>query len=132
MSMDPGHAPGAQGFVPGTHAIDSYGSGGFRFAGMSHKGSIIALPSGIQSWSIENPGYIDVASLTPVLAEMHRIDLLVIGTGEQGLGQDAPFAAALREVGVKVEVMDTPAAARTYNLMLDEGRRVAAALIAVA
>lgn len=132
MSADPGSSARAQGFVPGAHAIDSYGSGGFRFAGMSHKGSIIALPSGIQSWPVENPAHIDVASLTAVLVEMHRIDLLLIGTGEHGLGQDAPFAVALREVGVKIDVMDTPAAARTYNLMFDEGRRVAAALIAVA
>jgi uncharacterized protein len=118
-------------FVPGGHAIDSYGNGGFRFAGMSHIGSVIAMPTGIQSWNVKLPSRIDVNSLTPVLAEMERIDILLIGTGEQALPQNAPFARALREMGIHVDVMDTPAAARTYNVLFDEGRRVAAALLAV-
>lgn len=121
----------APGFVPGGHQIDSYGNGGFRFAGMSHQGSVIAMPTGIQSWSVSKSSRIDVASLTAVITEIGRIDVLVVGTGEQALPQDAPFAQALRGLGLNVEVMDTPAAARTYNVLFSEGRRVAAALIAV-
>jgi uncharacterized protein len=120
-----------QGFVPGPHPIDSYGNGGFRFAGMSHKGSIIALPTGIQSWACSMPTRIDIMSLTPVLAEVGQIDMLLIGTGEKALPPDAPFAQALRNLGVSVEVMDTASAARTYNVLFEEGRRVAAALLAV-
>lgn len=120
-----------QGFVSGRHQIDSYGNGGFRFAGMSHKGSVIAMPTGIQSWSVSLPTRIDVTSLTPVLAELGLLDMLLVGTGEKALPQDAPFARALRELGLNVEVMDTPAAARTYNILFSEGRRVAAALLAV-
>lgn len=120
-----------QGFVAGRHQIDSYGNGGFRFAGMSHKGSVIAMPTGIQSWSVSLPTRIDVTSLTPVLAELGLLDMLLVGTGEKALPQDAPFARALRELGLNVEVMDTPAAARTYNILFSEGRRVAAALLAV-
>ncbi len=119
------------GFVPGAHAIDSYSKGGFRFAGMSHQGSIIAMPTGIQAWGVSTSGRIDVVSLTPVIVEIARIDTVVIGTGLQALPQDSPFAVALRELGMKVEVMDTPAAARTYNVLFEEGRRVAAALLAV-
>lgn len=119
------------GFVPGKHAIESYGNGGFRFAGMSHQGSIIALPTGIQSWFVNTPARIDVPSLTAVLAEVNRLDMLLIGTGEKALPQDAPFARALRELGVNVEIMDTAAAARTYNVLFEEGRRVGAALLAV-
>lgn len=118
-------------FVPGGHAIDSYGNGGFRFAGMSHTGSVIAMPTGIQSWQVKLPSRIDVNSLTPVLAEMQRIDILLIGTGEKALSQNAPFAQALRSMGMHVDVMDTPAAARTYNVLFEEGRRVGAALLAV-
>lgn len=121
----------AQGFVPGGHMIDSYGNGGFRFAGMSHKGSVIAMPTGVQAWLVAEPGQIDVASLTPVIVEMNRVDLLIVGTGEKALAKDAPFARALRELGLNVDVMDTPAAARTYNVLFSEGRRVAAALLAV-
>ena len=119
------------GFVQGAHAIDSYGNGGFRFAGMSHRGSVIALPTGIQTWGVERPTQIDVASLTPVLAELGNIDLLIIGTGEKNLGTAAPFAEALRSVGFNVDVMDTATAARTYNVLVGEGRRVGAALLAV-
>ncbi len=75
------------GFVPGKHAIESYGNGGFRFAGMSHQGSIIALPTGIQSWFVSSPARIDVPSLTAVLAEAYRLDMLLIGTGEKALPQ---------------------------------------------
>ncbi|MCA1953330.1 MAG: Mth938-like domain-containing protein [Hyphomicrobiales bacterium] len=121
----------AQGFVPGGHMIDSYGNGGFRFAGMSHQGSVIAMPTGIQVWAVRDPARIDVASLTPVIVEMGRIDLLIVGTGDKALPVDAPFARALRELGLQVDVMDTPSAARTYNVLFSEGRRVAAALIAV-
>jgi uncharacterized protein len=120
-----------QGFVPGGHMIDSYGSGGFRFAGMSHKGSVIAMPTGIQAWAVSTPSRIDVASLTPVIVEMARLDILIIGTGEKALPPDAPFARGLRELGLNVDVMDTPSAARTYNVLFSEGRRVAAALLAV-
>lgn len=119
------------GYIPGAHSIDSYGNGGFRFAGMSHKGSVIALPTGIQSWTVSNPARIDVASLTPVIVEMGKIDILIVGTGEKALPSHSPFAAAIRELGLQVDVMDTPAAARTYNVLFAEGRRVAAALIAV-
>lgn len=121
----------SQGFVPGGYQIDSYGNGGFRFAGLSHKGSVIAMPTGIQAWSVSAPTRIDVASLTPVMVELGRIDILLIGTGEKALPQEAPFARALRELGLHVDVMDTPAAARTYNILFAEGRRVAAALLAV-
>ncbi len=119
------------GFVPGGHMIDSYGNGGFRFAGMSHQGSVIAMPTGVQSWAVSVPTRIDVASLTPVIVEIGRIDLLLIGSGEKALPPDAPVARALRELGLNVEVMDTPSAARTYNVMFSEGRRVAAALLAI-
>ncbi len=120
-----------QGFVPGGHQIDSYGNGGFRFAGMSHKGSVIALPTGVQAWSVSVPTRIDVASMTPILVELWQIDILLIGTGEKALPSESPFARALRELGLHVDVMDTPAAARTYNVLFAEGRRVAAALLAV-
>lgn len=119
------------GFVPGRHEIESYGNGGFRFAGMSHQGSIIALPTGVQAWGVTLPERIDVSSLTPVLVEMNQLDMLLIGTGEKALPQNSAFALALRDLGINVEVMDTAAAARTYNVLFEEGRRVGAALLAV-
>lgn len=114
---------------PGRAAIDSYGAGGFGFAGMSHRGAILALPSGIYAW---NP---DPAALTPedftlAMTEAGAIELLIIGTGLEMLPL-AKLRAALRSVGLNAETMATGHAVATYNLLLEEKRRVAAALIAV-
>lgn len=120
------------GFVPGRYGIDSYGNGGFRFADMSHRGSILMLPSGIKAWDVTEPGAIDLNSLRPVLGESDSIELLLVGTGLD----IAPFPEALRrrlkEAGIGLDAMQTGAAARTYNILLGENRKVAAALIAVA
>jgi uncharacterized protein len=120
------------GFVPGRHLIDAYGNGGFRFAEMSHRGSILVLPSGIRAWAPTEPRAIDRTALRPVVAEGRAVELLLIGTGLD----IAPFPDSLRrwlkEAGIGLDVMQTGAAARTYNILMAENRKVAAALIAVA
>lgn len=120
-----------QGFLPGRHAIEGYGRGGFRFGGMSHIGSILALPSGIHAWRLEGqePAFADFAL---AMTEREAFEYLLIGTGERMLSPARPFALALREAGLRFELMDTAAAARTYNVLVAEQRLVAAALIAVA
>jgi len=70
-------APSAR--FPGRAPIDAYGNGGFRFAGMSHRGSILCLPSGIHVWAPADP--LDVPSLASALAEKDAMQLLVLGTG---------------------------------------------------
>jgi uncharacterized protein len=124
--------PKYSGFLPGRHVIEGYGAGGFRFAGMSHRGSILALPSGIKTWDVVSPQDITLASLAPVFEEAQgTIEHLLIGTGTSLV----PIARELREklagIGVGAEAMATGAAARTYSILLGEDRRVAAALIAV-
>ena len=120
------------GFVPGRHIIDTYGNGGFRFAGMSHRGSILLLPSGVRAWPVETPRAIDRTSLRPVQAEAAGIELLLIGTGLDIAAIDPALRGWLKEAGVGLDVMQTGAAARTYNILVAENRKVAAALIAVA
>ena len=66
---------------PGQAPIEAYGNGGFRFAGMSHRGSILCLPSGIQAWEPAHP--LDVPSLAPALAEKDTLGLLILGTGRR-------------------------------------------------
>src|SRR5204862_2530211 len=66
---------------PGRAPIDAYGDGGFRFADMSHRGSILCLPSGIHAWQPGDPGRLATADLAPVLAEQDALDLLLLGTG---------------------------------------------------
>ena len=120
------------GFLPGAHAIEGYGSGGFRFASMSHLGSILALPSGIYAWSAVSPADIDVASLEQVFFEVPRsIEHLLIGTGVDLVPIKGALRQRLAKVGIRAEPMATGAAACTYSILLGEGRRVAAALLAV-
>lgn len=112
--------------------IDAYGNGGFRFAGMSHRGSLLCLPSGIHAWSAGDAAGPTLAALAPALAEAERYQLLLLGTGDEQVFPSAEVRLAFAEAGIGLEVMGTGAAARTYNVLLAEGRSVAAALIAVA
>jgi uncharacterized protein len=124
--------PKYAGFLPGKHAIDAYGQGGFRFAGMSHKGSILALPSGISAWSAQRPDEIDLTALAAVFQEPKgAIEYLLIGTGQAVVPLSAALRQGLIEAGIVAEPMTTGAAANTYSILLREDRLVAAALLAV-
>lgn len=127
----PAGKPLHDGFVPGRHPIDAYGAGGFRFAEMSHKGSILALPSGIHAWDARAPADLTLEAFAPVLREADGFDLLLVGVGPDLVALDEGVLWGLREAGLRVDVMQTGAAARTYTILLGEKRRVAAALLAV-
>ena len=115
---------------PGRAAIDSYGGGGFGFADMSHRGSILALPSGIHAWN-PNPLALTPADFAMVLAEREAIDFLLIGMGHAMARLPRPVREALAAAGLMYDPMATGHAVATYNLLLEERRRVAAAFIAV-
>jgi uncharacterized protein len=117
---------------PGRAPIDTYGNGGFRFAGMSHRGSLLCIPSGIYGWPGPAGDTIDVASLERAFAEAADIEVLLLGTGVALKPADAAVKARCRELGIVAEAMSTGAAVRTYNVLLAEGRAIAAALMAVA
>lgn len=111
--------------------IEAYGNGGFRFAGMSHIGSLLCLPSGVFGWDAS-----DVAALTPdhfarVFAQASRIGFLLLGVGRTVVFPSPAIRKAFVDAHVGLEIMDTGAAARTYNVLLAEGRPLAAALMAV-
>ena len=116
---------------PGRAPIDAYGNGGFRFADMSHRGSILCLPSGIYGWLAEDGATIDAASLEKVFADAADVEVLLVGTGQMLRPLGKALRAALREAGISADPMSTGAAVRTYNILLAEERAVAAALIAV-
>jgi uncharacterized protein len=115
---------------PGRAVIDGYGAGGFSFAQMSHRGAILALPSGIYAWK-SNPSALTPHDFAPVLAEVEGIDLLIIGMGLAMARPPKPVREALGAAGLMYDAMATGHAVATYNLLLEEKRRVAAALIAV-
>lgn len=116
---------------PGRAPIDAYGGGGFRFAEMSHRGSILCLPSGIHGWEPADPASLTQADFTRVVEEAGEIDILLVGTGPELKPLPAALRARLREAGVNAEPMSTGAAVRTFNVLLAEDRLVAAALVAV-
>jgi uncharacterized protein len=118
-------------FLPGRYQIDAYGDGGFRFGGMSHRGSILALPSGVHAWPVASVREVGEAALAPILAEAGAIELLLLGTGAAPVAIGEHARIALAAVGIRLDAMPTGAAARTYNVLLAEDRLVAAALIAV-
>ncbi|MFF2320380.1 Mth938-like domain-containing protein [Agrobacterium sp. NPDC058088] len=116
---------------PGRAPIDAYGNGGFRFADMSHRGSLLMLPSGIYGWEPVDAKELTVGHFEKVLAEAQDIEVLLIGTGDGMRILSKELRAAFKEAGISVDPMSTGAAVRTYNIMLSESRAVAAALIAV-
>lgn len=116
---------------PGRAPIDSYGDGGFRFAGMSHRGSLICLPSGIYAWSPPDLAALDPDSLAGVFAEAAAIDILLVGTGTDNVPLGDALRQRCRAEAIVAEAMSTGAAVRSFNVLLAEERSVAAALVAV-
>jgi len=117
--------------LPRSASIDAYGKGGFAFAGMSHRGSLLCLPDAVWAWDVERPQQIDRYSLVRVYDAASAVDTLIIGTGTDVWIPPAELRAAFRSVRVVIDAMQTGPAIRTYNVMIGERRRVAAALIAV-
>jgi uncharacterized protein len=111
--------------------VDSYGKGGFRFAGMSHRGSLLCLPSGIWGWPVHDAAGISETSLAQVFADAADMSFFLLGTGEQPVMIDPSLRQRFSELKLTLEIMRTAHAANTYNILLGEGRRVGAALIAV-
>ena len=132
MTDAPDQLPGQlAGFVPGVWPIEAYGAGGFRFADMSHRGSILALPSGVRAGSPTRAEEIDLDWLADVIAApAGAIDLLIIGTGAQLAPLSRETREGLRAAGVRVDFMATGSAVSTYNILLGERRRVAGAFLA--
>jgi uncharacterized protein len=116
---------------PGRAPIDAYGNGGFRFADMSHRGSILCLPSGIYGWHAEEGAQLTLDDFARVMAEAADIEVLLVGTGSSMQLLSRDLRASFRDGKVSADSMSTGAAVRTFNILLAENRAAAAALIAV-
>jgi uncharacterized protein len=119
----------------GRQVIESYGGGGFRISGVRHAHSVLVLPDATIAWPVAAWDQIEPASLLSLGVgggEAIQPRTLLIGTGTKQHFPDRAFRARLRAAGLVVETMDTGAACRTYNVLMAEGRDVAAALIAIA
>jgi uncharacterized protein len=116
---------------PRSAPIEAYGKGGFAFADMSHRGSLLCLPDSIWAWEVTRPDQIDRYSLKKVFDAANSIDTLIVGSGAEVWIPPRGLREELRAVRIVLDAMQTGPAIRTYNIMLGERRRVAAALIAV-
>jgi uncharacterized protein len=123
--------PVRSGHYPHQVPIDAYGNGGFRFADMSHRGSMLCLPSGMHAWEATEAATLDRRSLSLALDPALGIEVLLIGTGEELCPLSPELKQAFRDLKVVAEPMSTGGAVRTYNVLLAEERPVGAALIAV-
>jgi uncharacterized protein len=128
---DAGPIAGGGGLYPGRAAIDAYGNGGFRFAHMSHRGSLLILPDRTMAWEVSDPAALDLEALAPALGALSPPWFLLLGTGRTQVFPPSAVRRAFIDARIGLDVMDTGAAARTYNVLLAEGRPVAAALVAV-
>jgi len=118
--------------LPHPALIDAYGDGGFRFAGMSHRGSLLCLPDGIWAWPINDAAKLTVDALLAVFDRADSLDFFLIGAGRDPWVLPADLRKRFRDISLSVDTMATGAAVRTYNILLAENRRVGAGLIAVA
>ena len=112
--------------------VTAYGNGGFRFAEMSHKGSILCLPGGIYAWDAAAADELAPQHFAFLLQQLAARTVVLLGTGATQIFPSAAVTQAFADKGLTLEPMSTGAAARTYNVLLAEKRLVAAALIAVA
>lgn len=104
--------------------IDGYGPGFFRIGGEVFDGAVLTSVKGTVIWQ----GYDDI---DPLLALKDDIDVLFIGTGAEMTHVPPAFRNVLEQAGIGVEHMASPAACRTYNVLLSEGRRIAMAALTV-
>ncbi|MGH6663504.1 MAG: Mth938-like domain-containing protein [Pseudolabrys sp.] len=117
--------------LPTPAPIDAYGSGGFKFAGMSHRGSLLCLPDGIWAWPLTDVRDITAESLEMVFARAANLHVFLIGAGRDPWRIPDRLRDRFRDAGISVDAMSTGAAAQTYNILLGEKRPVGAGLIAV-
>jgi uncharacterized protein len=117
--------------LPRRVPIEGYGKGGFRFDGLSHRGSLLCLPSGLWAWPITAANEIDEAALAAVFAEAADIGLFLLGAGNNRWIMPDVLSDRFHMLKINVEITRTGTAVSTYNILLGEGRKIAAGLIAV-
>lgn len=116
---------------PGRQVIQAYGDGGFRIAGRRHEGAVLILPEITLPWPVAALSAVTIASLATIVAANPPVAFLLLGCGPDFAPAPASLRSALRGHGIGLDVMATAAACRTFNVMLAEDRRVAAALLPV-
>ena len=115
----------------GQQLINGYGDGGFRISGVRHEGSVLVFPSETKAWDLTSIEELTLDHLQAVKDADPAVEILLIGCGSNMAFIDDGIRNDFRAAGIVIDSMDSGAAMRTYNVLLLEGRRVAAALVAV-
>ncbi|MDA0704673.1 MAG: Mth938-like domain-containing protein [Proteobacteria bacterium] len=111
--------------------VQGYGAGLFRISGEAYETSILLFPDRVLSWPVADFSGVTLESLQPIMDAVPSVELVLLGCGPRMAALPAALRAALKAKGIGLEPMDTGAACRTYNVLMAEDRRVAAALIAL-
>ncbi|MBS0248869.1 MAG: hypothetical protein JSR61_19805 [Proteobacteria bacterium] len=117
--------------LPTPAPIEAYGNGGFRFGGMSHRGSLVCFPDGMWAWPVTTMVDVTEKTLAQAFARGDTLDVFLIGAGRDPALLAPRLRAMFHEHSISVDIMTTGAAVRTYNVLLGENRRAGAGLIAV-
>lgn len=112
-------------------SIDAWGGGGFRVSGVWRPGSLLVIDDQPQDWAVATLADLTPEAFAPVFAAGGAVEFVLLGMGLANALPPRPVRDALKAAGLGLEFMSTEAAARTYNVLASEGRRLAAALIAV-
>ena len=113
----------------GVQLVQGYRDGGFRISGVDYPGAVLITPERTQPWAVGGLDALVADDFAPLLAADARIEVVLIGTGPTMRRPPKALLEALSASGLAVEFMDSKAAARTYNVLINESRRVAAALL---
>jgi uncharacterized protein len=116
----------------GRQVIEAYGPSGFRVSGVTYAGAVIVFPESTRSWQVTAMADVTMTTLAPVHQRAdseEAIEILLLGCGRRMMLVPPPLRLELRQIGIAIDAMDTGAACRTYDVLLTEGRRVAAALL---
>lgn len=112
--------------------IDAYGDGGFRLAGEWRSGSVLILGDEPRDWPVASHTELTAQAFAPIIEAGHvEVEFVLLGMGARNALPPREVREALQKAGMGLEFMDTPAAAKLYNVLTSEGRRLAAALIAI-
>lgn len=111
------------------YRIDSYGAQSFTIRGETHEEAVLLHAHGVQPWEAQDVAHWQESDFAPLFNLAEPPEVLLLGTGGTHVFVPPALKRALKAKGINADSMDTGAACRTYNVLLSEGRRVAAALL---
>ncbi|MBL8628905.1 MAG: Mth938-like domain-containing protein [Rhodospirillaceae bacterium] len=117
--------------APGRQKIQKYGNGRFTVSGAVFNGSVLVLPDGAVAWPATDIAALSDEAVSALIEHARSVDICLIGCGANAVPFLPDLRKRLKEAGVHVDFMDTGAACRTFNVLVAEGRSLAAALIAI-